>query len=125
MSARSMVAISSLLFGLLATLATVEARADVDVNIGFGVVGGFHGWHDGYGGYPVRRHYRPPASGWHGDGRVSCDEALWMLYDLGYSNVRTRDCHGRRHTFTAWKHGRQFLVRVTPRGSVRQLAILR
>lgn len=99
-----------------------EARADIDVDIGIGV-GGFypgyygsgyvydygygHGYGDGYG-----YGYRP-----HRD-VISCNKGRRIVDRSGFNRVRAIDCSLPGYRYTAWKNGRQFVVRVNGRGDI-------
>lgn len=75
---------------------------DVDVNIGLG----------GYDGYPLYEevHY---GHGYHGSWGVSCGEAKWEVKSRHFRHVRTLDCGGKTYTFTGWKHGDKYRIRVS------------
>lgn len=132
MIAKSLFAAAALVMGLAATLPASEARADVDVDIGIGINGGYNGWYGGYhgwyGGYyprPVRPYHYRPAPHRPVNRYVTCNEGRQILYNRGYRNVNARDCHAPRYSFTAWRNGHQYLVRVTSQGAVNQVAVIR
>ena len=104
------------------TLASVPAKADPQVSIGFGfgfggpVYGGFdddfyprqrrrhHGWDD----------YQPvyQYSG------ISCGAGARVVRQYGFRGVQAFDCSAPVYSYQAWKHGEQFEVRVSSRGRI-------
>lgn len=78
---------------------------DVDVNIGLG----------GYGGYPVYEDvgyghgHRPHHTSW----GVSCGEAKWEVKNRHFKNVKALDCSGKSYTFSGWKHGDKYRIKVS------------
>lgn len=117
---------------LAATFATSlpasEAQAGVDVSIGLGVGyppvyagGGYDGYgYGGYdGGYGHPGYHRPDYG--YDDGYLSCRDGSRILYRYGYNAVRVASCRGAVYTYTAWRNGRQFLMRVSADGDVRRL----
>lgn len=87
-----------------------QAGTKLQIHIGvpsFGYYGGYrpHYHGDAYYGQPAyrpRRHYR-----------LGCRKARRMLRHRGFRHIRTRDCHGARYAFKAYRHGHWWMVRVS------------
>jgi hypothetical protein len=44
---------------------------------------------------------------------LSCGEARRILRGQGWRRVRPEDCSGRRYSFTGWRHGEPFSIRIS------------
>ncbi len=97
--------------GLSATSAQAGTKVHVDLGIGLYGVGYGHGYpvyddYDyGYGGH----------HGHHGGGGswgVSCGQAKWEVKSANFHKVKTLDCSGKTYTFSGWKHGDKYRIKV-------------
>jgi hypothetical protein len=79
--------------------------------------GGGYGVGYGYYGDPDDRPYRKRRHFDYDDdydhGRLSCGEARRILRGQGWRRVRAEDCSGRRYSFTGWRHGEPFSIRIS------------
>lgn len=113
MIAKTLIAAAALAATMTVAMPAQEAKADVDVDIGIGFFpgGGYgHGYHDsgyGWGYYPERRPYR-----------ISCGEGRRIVDRSGFNRVRPVDCELPSYRYSAWKHGKKFMVRVNGRGNI-------
>jgi hypothetical protein len=90
------------------------AQADVTVDIS---LGGFYpgpvGYYEDegyYGHYRHRRHHvRPVVYG------ISCDAGRQEVRESGFHRVRTIECGGPSFTYTGWRHGDRYQVKVSRR----------
>jgi hypothetical protein len=123
---KSLFAAAAVATALTVAIPAPEAKADIDVDIGIGVGGYFpgyyrndyvydygygggygHGYGDGYG-----HAYRP-----HRD-VISCNRGRKIVDRSGFNRVRAVDCDLPGYRYTAWKNGRQFMVRMNGRGDI-------
>lgn len=118
MIAKTLIAAAALAASMTLAMPAQEAKADVDVDIGIGFFpgGGYghgfdhYGYHDsgyGWGYYPERRAYR-----------ISCGEGRRIVDRSGFNRVRPVDCDLPGYRYSAWKHGKRFMVRVNGRGNI-------
>ncbi len=113
------------------TLASVPAKADPNVTIGFGFGfgGGFdQGFGPGYGIYddgfdgdyrPHRRRphwndYRPVVRNY----GVSCSTGANIVRNAGYRSVQAFDCSAPVYAYQARRNGEQYEIRVSSRGRI-------
>ena len=131
MTFKSLIAAATLALGLAAALPATDARADVDVDIGFGVgvIGGGYGYgyrpgwdYGGYDGYRPRPHHYGYADDWYEEDYVTCRKAKKTLRRFGYYDIETENCRGPNYKYTAWKKGRQFLIRMNTRGEINRIS---
>lgn len=116
LTAKPLLAAAALAAALIFALPAPGARADVDVDIGIGIGGFYPGYHDsGYGGG-----YGHGYGYGHGHGRpaISCGTGRRIVMRSGFRNVRAFDCGRPSYGYRAWKHGREFVVRVNGRGDI-------
>lgn len=109
MIGKSLIATAAVATALLAALPSSEAKADVDVSIGIGIGGyypGFYGYGGGYGYWP--REAR----------RVSCNRGANIVDNAGFYRVNPVDCSAPFYTYTAWKRGNKFVVRMNNFGAI-------
>ena len=79
---------------------------DVDVNIGLG----------GYGAYPLYDdvyYGEGHGHGHHGSWGVTCGEAKWEVKSRHFKKVKALDCGGKTYTFSGWKHGDKYRIKVS------------
>jgi hypothetical protein len=99
--------------GLSATSAQAGTKVHVDLGLGLYGVGYGHGYpvYDDYDyGYGYSGHH-----GHHGGGGswgVSCGEAKWEVKNANFHKVKTLDCSGKTFTFSGWKHGDKYRIKV-------------
>ncbi len=97
--------------GLSATSAQAGTKVHVDVGLGLYGVGYGHG-------YPVYDDYDYGYGGHHshhgggGSWGVSCGEAKWEVKNANFHKVKTLDCSGKTFTFSGWKHGDKYRIKV-------------
>lgn len=99
----------------VAGLSTTAAQAGTKVHVDLGI--GLYGV--GYGhGYPVYDDYDYGYGGHHGhhggggSWGVSCGEAKWEVKNANFRKVKTLDCSGKTYTFSGWKHGDKYRIKV-------------
>ncbi|MFT3670596.1 hypothetical protein [Aestuariivirga sp.] len=112
---KSLIAAAALTAVVAGVSATSAQAGKVHVDIGVG------GWGPGYPVYAPYPAYEPypvyvepdyyPERRW----GVSCGEAKWQVRSAHFRNVRALDCSGRVFSFTGWKHGDQYRIRVSRR----------
>jgi hypothetical protein len=118
MFAKSLIAAAALATAMTFALPAEQAKADVDVSIGIGFYPdpgyghGFddYGYHDsgyGWGYYPEHRPHR-----------ISCGQGRRIVDRSGFNRVRPLDCELPGYRYSAWKHGKKYVVRVNGRGSI-------
>lgn len=136
-TAKSLFAAAILAVTFASTVPATEARADVDVDVGIGIgVGGpygggyygggyYGGYHGGYGPYDgYDGGYRRP-SHYELDAYVSCRDGRRILSRRGYYSVAVQSCGRGFYRYTAWRHGRYYLMAVDARGEVSRLRRIR
>jgi hypothetical protein len=124
--------------GLTLGVGAADAKTRVHIGVGIGnqcdVYGncygggydpGYGGYDPGYGyydsGYPqddsVYRHHRRHYDNYDEQdyGGLSCGEARRLVRNEGFRHVQAEDCSGRRFSFTGWRHGDEFAIRVSAR----------
>lgn len=149
LSVKTLIAAGALATAIGLAVPAPAARADVSIGIGFGVYpappaavgwgGGYDGGYDGggygggyggygggygsygdgyYGGYGGG-YQRPPYPGY--GGWVSCRDGRRILWRSGYQDIEVQSCRRGTYRYTAWRHGRQYLMAVDARGGVARL----
>lgn len=89
------------------------AEAKVNVIIGIGQPGGYCYYNydpfrcRNYGHYPRPGYFVPH---YVDRGRVSCDQAIWKLRNLGYRKIYATDCSGRSYSFIARKGSGKYRI---------------
>jgi hypothetical protein len=124
MIAKTLIAAAALAATITVAMPAQEAKADVDVNIGIGLFPadgyghGFdnYGYDDGYG-------YGDADYGWgyhseHRRYRISCGQGRRIVDRSGFNRVRPVDCELPGYRYSAWKHGKKFMVRVNGHGNI-------
>lgn len=122
MIAKTLIAAAAIAATMTFALPAQEAKADVDVNIGIGVfpAGGYgHGYGYGFDDYGYVDH----GYGWgyHSERRpyrISCGQGRRIVDRSGFNRVRPVDCELPGYRYSAWKHGKKFMVRVNGRGNI-------
>ncbi|WP_421693831.1 hypothetical protein [Aestuariivirga sp.] len=133
---KSLLAVAALAASFAITLPAAPAKADVDVEIGIGTGygggyggggygggyggGGYGGGYGGggYGGGWGGGYYPPrPVTGIY----VDCNGGRRILSRYGYIGIRMLECRGPVYRYSAWKNGRQYLMRVDARGDVSRI----
>ncbi len=129
MIAKSLFAAAALAAALGVSLPAPEARADVDVEIGIGVGGyvpGYYGYGYGYAprpaygyghGYGYRAYDAYRSYDGYGDG-ITCKMGRKIVSRSGFRDVQALDCDGPGYRYSAWKHGREYVVRVNDEGEI-------
>jgi hypothetical protein len=90
---------------------------DVDPYGGGGGGGGYGGGGGGYpggggGGYPGGGGGYGGGGGGYGGGRISCGRGRRIVERSGFYRVVPRDCGGRNYTYSAFRRGRPWIVRM-------------
>ncbi len=112
---KSLIAAAAITAAVAGLSATSAQAGKVHVDVGVGLGGGY--WGPAYGGYyaePYPVYVEPdyyPERRW----GVSCGEARWSVKSANFRNVKALDCSGRTFTFTGWKHGDKYRIRVSRR----------
>lgn len=111
MLTKSMIAvILSLAVAAVLPVSPAQAKTDVDINIGIGFGGGYYG---------------PGFGGWHDiDPGISCVKAKRIVFNRGFSNVRSIDCSAPNYKFTGWRGFQKFMIRVNDRGDITRIRAL-
>jgi len=91
-----------------------QAKTNIDVNVGFGIGGGYD---DGYygGGYYGGGYYPAYGGGYEG---VSCWKAKKIVQNHGFYKVNALNCGGKVMRFKAKKMGDWYRVRVNRWGNI-------
>ena len=113
MIAKSLIAAAAVavsVAGFSATSANA-GKWDVDINLypdyGYGYDVGYPVYDGHVGHHPRPPHHVSPVS-W----GVSCGEAKWEVKSRHFKNVKTLDCSGKTYTFSGWKHGDKYRIKV-------------
>jgi hypothetical protein len=118
MFAKSLIAFAALAATMTVALPAQDAKADVDVDIGIGFFPG-PGYGHGFDDYG----YQDSGYGWgyypeHRPHRISCGQGRRIVDRSGFRRVKPVDCELPGYRYTAWKHGKKFMVRVNGRGNI-------
>jgi hypothetical protein len=97
--------------------ATAAQAGKLHVDVGIGLYDPYYGYGYGYGfgGYPVYDDYYGGGHHGHHGGSwgVSCGAAKDEVRGAHFHKVKTVDCSGKTYTFTGWKHGDKFRIKVS------------
>lgn len=125
MIGKSLFAVAALAATMATTLPAAQAKADVDVSIGFGVApyygyDRYDGYYDGYrdSGYGYDFRYERHRRHSYEDDGISCREGRMIVIEAGFRDVRPVDCDGPGYRYTARRHGHKFVVRVNEDGDI-------
>lgn len=125
MLTKSLIAAAAVAATLAVAVPAPEAQAktnfDIDVNLGLPIYGDGYGYGYGYDGgyghdYGDDGYY--PAHGGYSHYGISCGEGKRIVRWSGFRKVRAVDCDRPGYKYTAWKHGRKYLVRVNGAGAI-------
>lgn len=125
MLTKSLIAAAAVAATLAVAVPAPEAQAktnfDIDVNLGLPIYGDGYGYGYGYDGgyghdYGDDGYY--PAHGGYSHYGISCGEGKRIVRWSGFREVRAVDCDRPGYKYTAWKHGRKYLVRVNGAGAI-------
>lgn len=114
MNTKTIFAAAAIALSMVAVSAPA-AQAGVSVDISLG--GFFPGYDDGYG-HGSHGHYG--GHGYHGGhGRpaygISCDTGRREVRGAGFNRVHTIECGGSSFTYSGWRYGDRFQVKVSRR----------
>ena len=132
MIAKSLFAAAALAASLAVSLPAPQAKADVDVEIGIGVGGyvpGYYGTGYGYAPRPAYRYghgYRAYDDYRYGgydsyDAGITCKMGRKIVSRSGFRDVQALDCDGPGYRYSAWKRGREYVVRVNDEGVITRI----
>jgi hypothetical protein len=95
--------------------ATAAQAGKLHVDVGIGLYDPYYGYGYGFGGYPVYDDYYGGGHHGHHGGSwgVSCGAAKDEVRGAHFHKVKTVDCSGKTYTFTGWKHGDKFRIKVS------------
>lgn len=88
-----------------ATSANAGKKFDIDINL-------YPDYGYGYGydvGYPVYDGYPHHSYNW----GISCGEGKWTVKSAHFKKVNTVECEGKSYTYTGWKHGDKYRIKVS------------
>lgn len=127
MLTKSLIAAAAVAATLAVAVPAPEAQAktnfDIDVNLGLPIYGDGYGYGYGYGydggyGHDYGDDGYYPAHGGYSHYGISCGEGKRIVRWSGFRKVRAVDCDRPGYKYTAWKHGRKYLVRVNGAGAI-------
>ena len=110
---KSLIAAAAVAAAVAGFSATSAQAGKVHVDVGIGLYPNYgypayEPYYDGYDSYPVYGH------GHHGGSwGVSCGEAKWQVKSANFHKVNTLDCSCKTYTFTGWKHGDKYRIKVS------------
>ena len=111
MIAKSLIAAAALATTMAVALPAQQAQAGVDIDIGVGFGGFYPGYYPDYG-------YGYGYGGGYGHHAISCRKGARIVDSSGFNHVRAVDCSLPGYKYTAWRHGRKFIVRVNGNGHI-------
>ena len=89
--------------GFSATSANAGKKFDIDINL-------YPDYGYGYDvGYPVYDGYPHHSYNW----GISCGEGKWTVKSAHFKKVNTVECEGKSYTYTGWKHGDKYRIKVS------------
>jgi hypothetical protein len=105
MIAKSLIAAAAVATTMAVALPASQAQAKtiIDIDIGFGAVGGVYPVYDPYPDY------------------ISCKKGRKIVDWSGFHNVNAVDCSLPGYKYTAWKNGHKYLVRVSGHGNITKI----
>jgi hypothetical protein len=94
--------------GFSASSAQAGKKFDIDINL---YPSHGYGYDVGYPIYDDTPHYPRHSDKW----GISCGEGKWTVRSAHFRKVNTVECVGPSFTYTGWKHGDKYRIKVSRR----------